>query len=162
MQRLSRLAPEQWLLTWPEGTRKYRSPLRTSCMFQRQTCYFLVSALLHKGGKIILEGNGFVIYVQDWRIVQGYLENNLFWFDISKPILHMHSSMSTPLEIWHQCMGHFLQCPYVLSWFHKRNVIWHFNWSWLITLLQLWAQEAVLTTLFCFRKVLGLEATDHA
>jgi len=38
--------------------------------------------------------------------VQGYLENNLFWFDISKPILHVHSSMSTPLEIWHQRMGH--------------------------------------------------------
>ena len=69
-------------------------------------CYFSVSTLLHKGGKIIFEGNGFTIYVQDWKIVQGYLENNLFWFDISKLILHVHSSTSTPLEIWHQCMGH--------------------------------------------------------
>ena len=38
--------------------------------------------------------------------MQGYLEKNLFWFDVFKLILHMHSSASTPLEIWHQCMGH--------------------------------------------------------
>ena len=83
---------------------------------EAKACYFSVSVLLCKVGKIVFEGNEFVIYIQDQKIVQGYLENNLFWFDISKP-----NSACTQEQVYsfgdlasvHRAF--ILQHPYILS-----------------------------------------------
>jgi len=43
-----------------------------------EVCYFSVSALLSKGGKIIFEQNGFTIMLRGQQLAKGYMEGNLF------------------------------------------------------------------------------------
>jgi len=73
-----------------------------------EACYFSVSALLKKGGKIIFKDNGFTIELCGQQLAKGYMEGNLFWFDSSKAALHTAASVSPPIDIWHYRMGHML------------------------------------------------------
>jgi hypothetical protein len=73
-----------------------------------EACYFSVSALLKKGGKIIFKDNTFAIELRGQQLAKGYMEGNLFWFDSSKAALHTAASTSPPIDIWHYCMGHML------------------------------------------------------
>jgi hypothetical protein len=69
-------------------------------------CYFSVTVLLEKKGRIIFENNGFSVYLQNKTLAKGYIEGRLFWFDVPTIALHMHTRASTSLEIWHKRMGH--------------------------------------------------------
>jgi Integrase core domain/gag-polypeptide of LTR copia-type/GAG-pre-integrase domain len=71
-----------------------------------QARYFSVGALLSKGGRIAFGERKFEILIDNRKIAQGYLADNLFWLDTSNPAIHAHTSTSTPIEIWHQHMGH--------------------------------------------------------
>ena len=55
-----------------------------------QSHYFSVGALLRKGGRIVFEDMGFKIYTCGVQIAMGYMQDNLFWFDMSNPALHAH------------------------------------------------------------------------
>jgi hypothetical protein len=64
-----------------------------------EACYFSVSVLLKKGGKIIFKDNGFMIELRGQQLAKGYMEGNLFWFDSSKAALHTAASTSPPIDI---------------------------------------------------------------
>jgi hypothetical protein len=70
------------------------------------TCYFSVSTLLHKGGRILVKNMVFEISMQDHLVAKGYIEDNLFWFNSTNAALNTANVVSHPIDIWHQHMGH--------------------------------------------------------
>jgi hypothetical protein len=68
--------------------------------------YFSVSALMQKGGQITFKDKQFMISVRGQQIAQGYQEGNLFWIDTANVALHAISNAPTPIDLWHERMGH--------------------------------------------------------
>jgi hypothetical protein len=69
-------------------------------------CYFSVTVLLEKKGRIVFENMGFTIYLAGTRLASGYCNGQLFWFDASISAVNAHAHVPLSIELWHQRMGH--------------------------------------------------------
>ena len=64
-------------------------------------------ALANKGAEVAFSKGAFKISVNQSCVSVGYLEDNLYWLDISSIGLNLHiKSTATSLDTWHWRMGH--------------------------------------------------------
>src|SRR5712672_2871779 len=64
-------------------------------------------ALAQKGASVIFDKKAFKIVHNGCSIAIGYLEDNLYWLNVTGSSLNAHiGDAATSLQIWHQHMGH--------------------------------------------------------
>src|SRR5712672_3387371 len=64
-------------------------------------------ALAQKGASVIFDKKAFKIVHNGCSIAIGYLEDNLYWLNVTGSSLNAHiGDAAASLQIWHQCMGH--------------------------------------------------------
>jgi hypothetical protein len=72
-----------------------------------RTRFLSTLALAQKGAVISFAKDSFKVIVNQRCFAKGYLEDNLYWLDVSSiGTLASMKSTATSLDIWHQCMGH--------------------------------------------------------
>ena len=72
-----------------------------------RTRFMSTHALANKGVEVAFSKGIFKIPVNQSCVGVGYLEDNLYWLDISNIGLNLHiKSAATSLDTWHQHMGH--------------------------------------------------------
>jgi hypothetical protein len=71
-----------------------------------KTRFMSTRALAQKGADVMFTKDSFKIVVNQQRVADGYLENNLYWLDAARIGLNAHVKSATSLHTWHQCMGH--------------------------------------------------------
>src|ERR1700677_3738834 len=72
-----------------------------------RTCFLSTRALAQKGAEISFAKDSFKVVVNQRCFVKGYLEDNLYWLDVSSiGTLASIKITATSLDIWHQRMGH--------------------------------------------------------
>jgi hypothetical protein len=72
-------------------------------------CFMSTRALAQKGAEVTFNKDSFKIAVNQRRVAEGYLENNLYWLDAASIGLNSHIKSATSLNTWHQRMGHQTQ-----------------------------------------------------
>jgi hypothetical protein len=68
--------------------------------------YFSVGAFMLKGGRLVFEDKHISFQLRGKQIAKGYQEGTLFWIDTSNADLHAIADAPTPLQLWHERMGH--------------------------------------------------------
>ena len=72
-----------------------------------RTRFMSTRALANKGAEVAFSKGAFKISVNQSCVGVGYLEDNLYWLDVSSIGLNSHiKSTATSLDTWHQRMGH--------------------------------------------------------
>jgi hypothetical protein len=73
---------------------------------QVKTRFMSTRALAQKGAEVSFTQSYFKIVVNQCRVAEGYLEDNLYWLDASSISLNAHVKSAATLDTWHQRMGH--------------------------------------------------------
>jgi hypothetical protein len=73
---------------------------------QVKTRFMSTRALAQKGAEVSFTQSSFKIVVNQHRVAEGYLEDNLYWLDASSIGLNAHVKSAATLDTWHQRMGH--------------------------------------------------------
>jgi hypothetical protein len=73
---------------------------------QVKTRFMSTRALAQKGAEVSFTQASFKIVVNQRRVAEGYLEDNLYWLDASSIGLNAHVKSAATLDTWHQRMGH--------------------------------------------------------
>jgi hypothetical protein len=73
---------------------------------QVKTRFMSTRALAQKGAEVSFTQSSFKIVVNQCRVAEGYLEDNLYWLDASSIGLNAHVKSAATLDTWHQRMGH--------------------------------------------------------
>jgi len=68
---------------------------------QVKTRFMSTRALAQKGAEISFDKDSFKIAVNQRRVAEGYLENNLYWLDAASIGLNAHVKSATSPNIWH-------------------------------------------------------------
>jgi hypothetical protein len=71
-----------------------------------KTRFMSTRALAQKGAEVSFTQSSFKIIVNQHRVAEGYLEDNLYWLDASSIGLNAHVKSAATLDTWHQQMGH--------------------------------------------------------
>ena len=72
-----------------------------------RTRFMSTRALTNKGAEVAFSKGAFKISVNQSCVGVGYLEDNLYWLDVSSIGLNSHiKSTATSLDTWHRRMGH--------------------------------------------------------
>jgi hypothetical protein len=75
-------------------------------ILQVKTRFLSTHALAQKGAEVSFTQSSFKIVVNQRRVAEGYLEDNLYWLDASSIGLNAHVKSAATLDTWHQRMGH--------------------------------------------------------
>jgi hypothetical protein len=75
-------------------------------ILQVKTWFMSTRALAQKGAEVSFTQSSFKIVVNQRRVAEGYLEDNLYWLDASSIGLNAHIKSAATLDTWHQRMGH--------------------------------------------------------
>jgi hypothetical protein len=73
---------------------------------QVKTWFLSTRTLAQKGAEVSFTQSSFKIIVNQRRVTEGYLEDNLYWLDASSIGLNTHVKSAATLDTWHQRMGH--------------------------------------------------------
>jgi hypothetical protein len=73
---------------------------------QVKTRFMSTRTLAQKGAEVSFTQSSFKIVVNQRRVTEGYLEDNLYWLDASSIGLNAHVKSAATLDTWHQRMGH--------------------------------------------------------
>jgi hypothetical protein len=73
---------------------------------QVKTRFMSTRTLAQKGAEVSFTQSSFKIVVNQHRVAEGYLEDNLYWLDASSIGLNAHVKSAATLDTWHQRMGH--------------------------------------------------------
>jgi hypothetical protein len=71
-----------------------------------KTRFMSMHTLAQKGADVTFTKDSFKTVVNQRCVADGYLENNLYWFDAARTGLNAHIKSATSLHTWNQCMGH--------------------------------------------------------
>jgi hypothetical protein len=90
-------------------TTSLRTPITLSNVLhilQVKTRFMSTRVLAQKGAEVSFTQSSFKIVVNQRRVAEGYLEDNLYWLDASSIGLNAHVKSAATLDTWHQRMGH--------------------------------------------------------